>query len=90
MKNLNSIYPRMKSKRKSSEGKKSNGRVKSINGSPTPEAMLYENSINYSKYNLVYKDYTSFNRKISQKVGASGMYANKLSSGAKSRIVREK
>ena len=91
MKNLNSIYPGMKSKRKSSEGrKKSHARVNSSNATPTPEVMLYDNSANYTKYNPMYKDFSSFNRKISQKVGASGMYAGKLTGNKKGRSEREK
>ena len=51
MKNLNRIYPNAKSKRRSSEGKKkSNISVNVSNGTPTPESMLYDNSLNYSKY----------------------------------------
>lgn len=51
MKNLNRIYPGIKSKRRSSDSKKkSNASINNSNGTPTPESMLYENSLNYSKY----------------------------------------
>ena len=52
--------------------------------------MLYDNNINYSKYNPIFKDYSSFNRKISHKVGTSGLYSGKLTGGNKSLIEREK
>jgi len=57
MKNLNRIYPSMKSKRRSSDNKKkANISVNKSNGTPTPESMFYENNNNYSKY----KDYEKY------------------------------
>ena len=57
MKNLNRIYPSMKSKRRSSESKKkTNISVNKSNGIPTSEPMFYENNNNYSKY----KDYEKY------------------------------
>lgn len=57
MKNLNHIYPSMKGKRRSSESKKKgNISVQQPNATPTPEAMLYDQNINYAKY----KEYEKF------------------------------
>lgn len=51
MKNLNRIYPSMKSKRRSSESKKkSNNSANKSNGTPTPESMMYDQNLNMSKY----------------------------------------
>jgi hypothetical protein len=41
----------MKSKRRSSDSKKrTNNSINNSNGTPTPDTMLYENSLTYSKY----------------------------------------
>lgn len=51
MKNLNRIYPSMKSKRRSSESKKkANVSVHQSNGTPTPESMFYDQNLNYAKF----------------------------------------
>jgi hypothetical protein len=91
----------MKSKRRQSEGKKkANVSVHQSNGTPTPESMMYDQSTNYAKYkeykkyfssvNPALEDYSSFNRKISHKVGSSGNYGSQLSGSSKSRIESEK
>jgi hypothetical protein len=57
MKNLNHIYPTMKGKRRSSESKKkANISLQQPNATPTPESMLYEQSLNFAKY----KEYEKF------------------------------
>jgi hypothetical protein len=44
----------------------------------------------FSNVNPSLEDYSSFSRKISQKVGSSGKYTSKLAGGNKSRIKSEK
>ena len=63
MKNLNRIYPSMKSKRRSSDSKKkSNISVNNSNGTPTPESMLYDSNLHYLKYKE-YEKYLSMKNK---------------------------
>ena len=63
MKNLNHIYPTMKGKRRSSESKKKgNISLQQPTGTPTPESMLYDQSLNYAKYKE-YEKFTALNSK---------------------------
>ena len=54
---MNYIYPSIKGKRRSSESKKKgNIGVQQSNATPTPEAMLFDQNLNYEKY----KEYEKF------------------------------